>query len=264
MKYDARLPDESVNYSSEHPLMEFLKVGGSIVAILLILYFVLGWSIDLLIRYISPSFEQKIEHFIEPKLGLNNMKGISVFGEKFESCVNLPYQLHIKLSQSKEVNAYALPGGTIVINEGFLEQCKSENELFFVIGHELGHLKHRDHLRGLGRSLIGLSLAALVGPSEATNILSESIQFGESRFSQAQELAADRYGLAFLQCYYKHVGGATDFFERQKKNDYSKWFLFASHPELVERIKHIKEQIATNQYTKKTTIPFDPQAFISK
>ena len=46
------------------------------------------------------------------------------------------------------MNAVALPGGNIVVFAGLLKEIKSENELAMILGHELGHFAHRDHLRG--------------------------------------------------------------------------------------------------------------------
>ena len=49
-----------------------------------------------------------------------------------------------------------------MVSTGLLEQTASENELAFVVGHEIGHFRNRDHLRGLGRGVaFGLVLAAL-------------------------------------------------------------------------------------------------------
>ena len=53
---------------------------------------------------------------------------------------------------------------TMIVTAGLLEKVESENELAFIIGHELGHFRNRDHIRGLGRGLaIGILITAVSG-----------------------------------------------------------------------------------------------------
>jgi Zn-dependent protease with chaperone function len=69
-------------------------------------------------------------------------------------CAALPYQITVHVQPSTAVNAAALPGGHMLVFSGLLTEMRSENELAFVLAHELGHYAHRDHLRGLGRALV--------------------------------------------------------------------------------------------------------------
>ena len=256
MRFEPKLPDETVNYSTEHPLKEFVKIGGTLFAGIVSLYFILGWSVDLLASHISPELERKISKMLETRLPKEGEDAtLEKLAESLGRCAPLPYAPRVRISDSKEVNAYALPGGVVVVNRGLLKEMASQNELAFILAHEFGHLKHRDHLRGMGRSLVALSLGALLGVSEAPDVLGSGLQFGESRFSQAQETAADLYALDVLQCRYGHVGGATDFFERHKDKDPAKWFLFASHPELVERIERLNAQSLKRGYPMGTLLP---------
>lgn len=55
-------------------------------------------------------------------------------------------------------NAYTLPGRRLLITQGALKLLSTENAAAFILAHEYGHLKQKDHLRGLGHGL-GLSLA---------------------------------------------------------------------------------------------------------
>jgi beta-barrel assembly-enhancing protease len=256
MTFEPKLPDETVNYSSEHPLLSFAKVGGGVAGVIVGLYFVLGWSVDLLAEHISPEFERKILEVVSiDDADQNATEGLSALAESLAQCAALPYPAEVRLDLSEESNAYALPGGRIVINRGLFDEMGSENELAFILAHEMGHLKHRDHLRGMGRALVALSIGAVLGLSEAPDVLQSGMQFGESRFSQAQESAADAYALEVLQCRYGHVGGATDFFERHKNNDLSKWLLFTSHPELQQRIDQLHARAAGAGYLEGELLP---------
>lgn len=263
MRFEPKLPDESVNYSAVSPLWELVKIGGLLFALIVAAYAALGWGAERLVEGASPEFEQKILQLIEPELPEHRESpALTALTRSLEGCSDLPYTPRIVLSDSKEVNAFALPGGTIVINRGFLEQCRSENELLFIIGHEMGHLSHRDHLRGMGYNLVGLSIGVLLGATNMPEIFGTGIRYGESRFSQRQERAADLFGLEMLQCHYGHVGGATDFFERHKAGDITKWLAFTTHPELASRIEGMEAEAEKRGYAKKAVTSLDPEAIL--
>jgi Zn-dependent protease with chaperone function len=71
---------------------------------------------------------------------------------------DMQYKIHI--IPDPRINAMALPGGNIVVFSALIKETGSENELAFVLAHELGHFANRDHLRGLGRRLLLLTASA--------------------------------------------------------------------------------------------------------
>jgi predicted Zn-dependent protease len=124
------------------------------------------------------------------------------------------YALHIAVTDAPEPNAFALPGGNLLVTSALLAQTGSENELAFVLAHELGHVAGRDPLRALGRGvLLGLALAAL-GGADGSALAGSAAALGERAFSREQESAADRFALALVAAEYGHVQGATDFLRR--------------------------------------------------
>ena len=63
----------------------------------------------------------------------------------------MPYRgLMVVLCESKEINAFAIPGGYLIITTGMLEFLKDEDELAAIIGHEIGHLELQHGLRAVG------------------------------------------------------------------------------------------------------------------
>ena len=80
----------------------------------------------------------------------------------------------------------ALPGGQIMVFSGLLKKVNLENELAMVLGHELGHYAHRDHLRGMGRGLgVTLGLAMLFGQDSAVAGIASDLFLGmEMRYSR--------------------------------------------------------------------------------
>jgi len=124
------------------------------------------------------------------------------------------YALRIGVTEASEPNAFALPGGNVLVTSGLLEEARSENELAFVLAHELGHVEGRHPLRALGRgALVALALAAL-GGTDGAAIAGTAATLGERAFSREQESAADRFALALVAAEYGHVAGASDFLAR--------------------------------------------------
>jgi Zn-dependent protease with chaperone function len=257
MKYTAKLLGKNVNVSETHPLKEFAVLASGILGVLILIYLLLGFALELVVvPHMPHGLERSLGELFLANYSLKespqreHLQGIlDRMAEKL-SPNELDYQVHVE--DSSIVNAMALPGGQIVFFKGLLEQVESENELAMILGHELGHFANRDHLKGLGRGLVFLVLSAVVlgEQSGATRFLQGSLARVDSRFSQQQEREADEFGLHLLQGTYGHVAGATDFLERsQRKEQQGRWAYFlASHPSPAERVDHLKELIAAAQY----------------
>ncbi|WP_017328183.1 M48 family metallopeptidase [Synechococcus sp. PCC 7336] len=154
------------------------------------------------------------------------------------------------------VNALAVPGDVVVIYGGLLETVASENELMMVLGHELGHFAHRDHLRRLGRAMawqVALSLALGNLDILQAEVGQAGAAIAQAQFSQGQERAADEFGLQLLQQVYGHAGGATDFFEG--RSDARALAFFSSHPSNRRRVERLNRLIAERNFTVETLAP---------
>jgi Zn-dependent protease with chaperone function len=125
-----------------------------------------------------------------------------------------------------------------------------------ILGHELAHSLHRDHLRALGRrAALALIVLSLGGDGFAQRILSGGLETFDMKFSRDQESAADELGLALLHRSYGHVGGATDFFERRLA-DPAPPELFSSHPLSRRRIDELQRIAAERGYRNGETTPW--------
>jgi predicted Zn-dependent protease len=163
------------------------------------------------------------------------------------------------------VNALALPGDAILIYAGLVEQAKSENELMMVLGHELGHFAHRDHLRGLGRGLlVQIVIATFIGDigSLQSAAVSAIAAVSRSQFSQSQEREADEFGLTLLKKTYGHVAGATDFFARLSKHEGADLAFLSTHPAPGKRVEELKRLIKERNYPLKERSPL-PKTLIN-
>lgn len=232
------------NVSPEHPLAELgtlvLGVGGIGLALLAVVWL----AVEGAVRWLPVSLEERafpsasIEAPESPELD-------ALLHRLAKGWPEHEYTLGIGVIDSPEPNAFALPGGQLLVTSALLQQAASENELAFVIGHELGHLAGRDPLRALGRGLlVSLALAA-VGGAEGAGVAASAAQLGERSFSREQESAADRFALALVAAEYGHVAGAADFLRRLPDaaeagaaERAASWL--ATHPRSAERVAELR------------------------
>jgi Zn-dependent protease with chaperone function len=239
MNYQAKLPDESVNVSNEGFLFQALKLLTSLALIVGIFYLIMIFLVNLIVTNLSVAQEKKLLNYIAFDANISNQQNsyLTEIKDRLNSCANLPYDVEIYISSDEQVNAFALPGGVIYITRGMLKELNNKNELAFVIGHELGHFKNKDHLKGLGHSLVLLTLALLLGNDY--DILGYTLSTGGAKYSQAVELHSDKVGLELMQCAYGSVTDATRLFERMAEGK-NKWeFFLASHPNFDSRVHHM-------------------------
>jgi Zn-dependent protease with chaperone function len=253
MKYSGNLPTTNVNVTEISPLKEIATLVTGLLLFVLIIYWILGLGIDFAVENLTPQQEQSLSLMANKELfSMSHKNEISSILQKTidalqNKCVYLPYKVNIYAIDNKGVNAIALPGGTILVFSGLLKKVRSENELTFILAHELGHFKNKDHLRGMGRAIVLMVLFSMIlGESSGIDeILTSFFTFSESSHSRAQESKADAKALKVVQCHYGHVGGSTKLFEGMLKEEESRVFghFLASHPTHTQRIKNIENQI---------------------
>jgi len=162
-----------------------------------------------------------------------------------------PYEFRVEISDSDMPNAMALPGGLIVVTAGLLDQVESENEFAFVLGHELGHFKNRDHMRALGRGLVLAIFFTAISGDDVAGIGIKTADLALRGFSRRQETEADRFGLMVVNAEYGHVDEAWRLFERWdvRDNKFTGFVTYLStHPETGERIVDMKAHAAAEEW----------------
>ncbi|MCP4694695.1 MAG: M48 family metallopeptidase [Desulfobacterales bacterium] len=251
MKYTPRTIEENVNVSKGSPLKEFFVLSSGLLVIVLGTYLLLGLVVDWIAPWISPETERRLVGYIPSIVELEECdpgKAAPIqklLDEIQRDCVKTPYTLKVHVQENPMVNAMALPGGNIVVFTGLLDKIKSEKELAFVLGHEMGHFQNRDHLKGLGRALIFLSITAILlgEDSGVGEMLGATLNVTELGYSRARETKADEFAVEILQRRYGAATGAADFFHvlAREKRERLGGHYFSTHPETEERISHIEE-----------------------
>lgn len=250
MKFIPRKARDDVNVSPEHPLVEATTLVVGLGLIFAIVMIVLLFLVDLLLWFVPPEKEIRMFDAWLPE----NIATVAIDDPRLESLEVLlarlsrhwpdaEYPFRVEIDESDEANAMAYPGGLIVVTAGLIEQAQSENELAFILGHELGHFRNRDHIRGLGRGAVLLILFTAISSSDNSAAMGSSIaNLTLSGFSRSQEGRADRFGLELVHAEYGHVAEAWRFFERLDDARVGRLQSYLStHPPPRNRIERLEE-----------------------
>jgi predicted Zn-dependent protease len=253
LKYVPRQPREGINVSSTHPLRELVVLTAGIAAAAFALFLLVSLLVSLAAPLVSPEVERRV--FESWSLALMTTTAAdepsdelhALFGRLAAHWSDNPYDLRLGILPTAEINALAVPGGGVLVTRGLLDAVDSDAALAFVLGHELGHFAHRDHLRRLGRSMsFALVLASIGiggGAGSASGIVGYMNRMAGTSFDRRQELAADHFGLELVQAKFGHVAGGIDFFERlraEERHGQASWLTYLStHPAHETRIDAI-------------------------
>lgn len=156
-----------------------------------------------------------------------------------------PYSFRVVVVNHRSVNAFAAPGGTIVVFQGLLENTRTPEELAGVLAHEMQHILRRHATRALLQQVsMKVLLAAAVGDAKGLSYGLEGAQaLGMLRYSRQSEEEADREGIRMLIASGIDPRGLLTFFETiQKDGEKSLKFpvYLSTHPDLQARIQRLK------------------------
>jgi beta-barrel assembly-enhancing protease len=161
----------------------------------------------------------------------------------------------IKVLDTEEVNAFALPGGFFFVNTGLILKADNEAELAGVMGHEIAHVAARHGTRNATKgeiAQIGMIAMSIAVPFGWTGYAIRqgaglAIPMGFLSFSRANEREADHLGLQYLYKAGYDPTSFVDFFEKietlEKKKPGSIAKVFSTHPMTDDRIKAAQEEI---------------------
>jgi predicted Zn-dependent protease len=164
------------------------------------------------------------------------------------------YQWEFNLVNNKEINAWCMPGGKVVVYSGILPLTQTETGLAVVMGHEIAHAvaRHSNErmsdqmLTQLGTSV--LSTAAQTNSAAVNNIFNGVIGVTGSglllKFSRTQESEADEMGLYIMAMAGYNPDEAVPFWQRMGAQGGAKPpELLSSHPSDATRIKDIQKHL---------------------
>jgi beta-barrel assembly-enhancing protease len=162
---------------------------------------------------------------------------------------------HFYVVNTRQVNAFALPGGYVYVNRGLIESADKLDELTGTLGHEIGHVIQRHSVKEMQdaqKANIGVAVVCTLTSICHSGLAQAAVQVGGSavfaRHSRLDELQADSEGVVNVTRAGYDPQGIPDLFEvllKERQYQPSKvegWF--ASHPLEETRIVRAKELIA--------------------
>jgi Zn-dependent protease with chaperone function len=241
-------------------------VGGVILCTVLSLWFGADVLVETAVSRIPVEWEQKLgesayRDFLSNQEVVKEGPGVAAVEEMThrltEQIQNNPYKFVVTVVKSDVVNAFALPGGYVVVFTGLMKKAESGEEVAGVLSHELNHVLQRHGLERIVKSLGLMTVVAIVFGNQQ-GLVGMMKQFGVElltlKFGREQETEADLTGLQLLQRAKIDPSGMIRFFERLSEKDEGRMEWLSTHPMSTARAERLKTELAA--LPKKMPEPF--------
>ena len=181
-------------------------------------------------------------------------------------------QWHFYVVDSKEVNAFAVPGGYVYVNRGLIERTQRMDQLAGVLGHEIGHVVRRHSIKQMQQQQganIGVTLACVLTSVCNSQAGQAAIQVGGTaifaKFSRGDELQADEEAVQNVIRAGISPQGIPAMFQilinERTRNPGGVDSWFATHPLEEDRIAQVQQMIAQYQPAVLRSLSTDSQRY---
>ena len=172
-------------------------------------------------------------------------------GERLAAVSDKQFQYSFKVIDSKEINAFALPGGHVYVFTGIRKVAQTDDELAAILAHEITHAEQRHYAKQYGKaSKRGALLSILTLAVGMPNIAQQAIGLLDfamtQKYSRTHETEADLLGMERMKRAGFNPQGMVNLLERLAKEDKSggtidNWF--GDHPDSDRRIERARNQL---------------------
>jgi beta-barrel assembly-enhancing protease len=224
------------------------------LAVLVALFLMRDQLVDAALRRLPPSVDTEVGKLVHTQVSESGkvvasgptVDAVRAIGTRLVSAASAhPFTFRFEVMRDKTVNAFAAPGGVVVVHTGLLAAAESPDEVAGVLAHEVTHVLHRHSMRQMIFA-VGLSgaLQILVGsPEGAAGVLASSAaELTSLGYGRDQERDADMGGLDLLQRARLPAGGLLRFFDTLKEGTAPPAFL-SSHPAAGDRAARLTEEL---------------------
>lgn len=169
-------------------------------------------------RRMGESFEVQLSApFRACKGDAAGQRALQALGRRLARETDSPFDIRVRAVEAPFANAFALPGGPILVTDDLIRLAETPDELAAVVAHEVAHVERRHVMQAVWRTLgLGLVLDAVVGGGSGAGqqavLLAGS--FADLRYSRQAETEADARGMALLEAAGLSSQGMAPFFER--------------------------------------------------
>jgi predicted Zn-dependent protease len=248
---EARIPH---HVRDAHRKRHVLVAAGSAVAIAIVLTGLwLGWSplMDMAARAVPRSWEAKIGRSVSAQLmpkkacvSPDGLKELDRLTDRLAAAAGHPADFTVSVVENKTVNAFAAPGGYIVLHSALIASAQGPDEVAGVLAHEMAHVIGRHSMRLLARYYgLNMIVTAFTGQSRFIEGLTMFQVFAYSREFEAD---ADQRAIELLKAAGIRSDGLASFFGRMDKSAPDSGLLqyFSTHPPTSDR-RALAEQAGT-------------------
>lgn len=244
-------PKEEIHLGRPKKVLTFFIT----IALLILGTFVLAYIY--LLPWIAGKATSLVSQDLEIKLG-NNLSeaylkegtlndSATYYSNQFVKQLNLQtnYPIHIYVIESKEINAFAVPGGNIFVYSGLLDKLNTYEEYVALLSHEATHVIKRHSLKSiLSSATSGLLLSYFFGDIASLSgwAVSKADEFKQLDYSRDLETEADQNGLQLMISNQVSPKGMLDLLEVLKKESTEMPAMMkylSTHPETETRIEAV-------------------------
>lgn len=189
--------------------------------------------------------------FRSTKLDADTQKRITDGFDGLRSELPLRDHYHLEFrSATIGPNAFALPGGIIVITDDMVKAAQANEEVLGVLAHEIGHVEMRHMMRSLlQNSIIGIAAAAVTSDAASLSVAIASLPvlLAQTKYSREFEAAADEYAFRLLKQKGTSPTAFASLMERLANVDEKKMgplSYISTHPVTAERVRRARNAAA--------------------
>jgi len=255
--YPGRFFNETYHWLSNFNLKKASILFGAAISFLIVSYFYIIPNLaQTIVAYIPQSQEEYLGKYIfgQLKNGIEidsvKTKLVNEFAQKIDFKTSYTLQIHVV--KNEQVNAFAVPGGSIVIYDGILKEMNSSEELAALLAHEVSHINHRHSLKALSKQLSNyLFLSILLNDVNgiAAIFVENANMIHNLKFSRTLENEADLEGMEILKQNQISLKGFVDLFETlQKQEKIHLVEVLNTHPLTDERLKQAKNAYESDKH----------------
>ena len=257
---------EQVRQVRQRHRMVWAIVGGMLLASVLGLWFESDLLVELAVDRIPVEWERKLgesayQDFLARQEVMKEGPAVVAVNEMTHRLTGQipdnPYTFELTVVKSDVVNAFALPGGYIVVFTGLMKKAEKADEVAGVLAHELNHVMQRHGLERIVKQLGFVAVVSiLLGDQQGLGGVMKQLgtELMTLKFGRAQETEADLTGLQLLHRAKINPNGMITFFQRLAEKDDGRVEWFATHPMSSTRAERLKAELT--DLPKQTPEPF--------
>lgn len=168
-------------------------------------------------RQMGDNFDAQIAAVFPRCQGEEGQRILAQLGDRIAANADTPFDIRVRAVEAPMINAFALPGGPVMVTDDLIAAAETPDELAAVIAHEIAHVEQRHVMQAVWRDFgIGMLLDAVVGGGTGAGQQAVILagQASSLSYDRAAEREADARGQALLEADGLSSEGMAAFFER--------------------------------------------------